>query len=147
MNGSLGSRGGSLRVNCEGAQRCQRMKPPYELDERVVVDETVGLHYVEGHRQPNGDGPLPMPLRLMLNGEGNEIGKVEDVPVPQRCRESRCLGAARIVRSRAKGKGIPASRRRMIDVEIKSVELILLHELFCIKAQCGTELWAAQLAD
>ncbi|PPR91554.1 hypothetical protein GOBAR_AA29129 [Gossypium barbadense] len=28
----------------------------------------------------NGDGPLPMPLRLVLNREGDEIGKVDDVP-------------------------------------------------------------------
>ncbi|PPS02037.1 hypothetical protein GOBAR_AA18620 [Gossypium barbadense] len=72
------------------------MKPPHELDEKVVVAETVAPHSVEGHhqecprrpppRQPsnigtNGDDPLPMPLRLVLNREGDEIGKVDDVPV------------------------------------------------------------------
>ncbi|PPR89967.1 hypothetical protein GOBAR_AA30715 [Gossypium barbadense] len=31
--------------------------------------------------EANGDDPLPMPLRLVLNGEGNEISKIDDVPV------------------------------------------------------------------
>ncbi|PPR84666.1 hypothetical protein GOBAR_AA36046 [Gossypium barbadense] len=75
-----------------------------------------------------------MPLRLLLNGEGNEIGMVEDV-------------AARIVGGRVRGEGVLALGRRMMDVAIESVEIILLHELFRVKAQCGTELWDAQLAD
>lgn len=29
----------------------------------------------------NGDDPFPMPLRLVLNHEGDEISKVDDVPV------------------------------------------------------------------
>ncbi|PPR83567.1 hypothetical protein GOBAR_AA37145 [Gossypium barbadense] len=29
------------------------------------------------HIRPNGNDPLPMSLRLMLNGEGNEIGPVQ----------------------------------------------------------------------
>ncbi|PPR86167.1 hypothetical protein GOBAR_AA34525 [Gossypium barbadense] len=88
------------------------MKPPHELDERVVVAETVSPRAMRGYHhgaeepkvssQPsnieaNGDDPLPMPLYLVLNGEGNEISKVDDVLVPQRWRESRCLGMARIV--------------------------------------------------
>ncbi|PPR83062.1 hypothetical protein GOBAR_AA37651 [Gossypium barbadense] len=80
------------------------MKSPYELDERVVVAELVGPRAVEGYHQEcprrpllraeepkvssqpsnieaNGDDPLPMQLRLVLNREGDEIGKVDDVPV------------------------------------------------------------------
>ncbi|PPS03107.1 hypothetical protein GOBAR_AA17551 [Gossypium barbadense] len=103
------------------------MKLPHELDERVVVAESVGPRVVKGHHQEcprrpppsqigrddikegcgaeepevssqpsnvgaNGDDSLPMSLRLVLNREGDEIGKV-----PQRWRESRCLGVARIV--------------------------------------------------
>ena len=34
-----------------GAQRCQCMKSSHELDERVVVAETVGPRDVEGHHQ------------------------------------------------------------------------------------------------
>ncbi|PPS08955.1 hypothetical protein GOBAR_AA11690 [Gossypium barbadense] len=30
-----------LEMRCEGAQRCEHMKPPHELDERVVVAESV----------------------------------------------------------------------------------------------------------
>ncbi|PPR97251.1 hypothetical protein GOBAR_AA23417 [Gossypium barbadense] len=87
------------------------MKPPHELDERVVVTELVGPRAVgdiirnvlvgfllgrlgetilergrgveepevprqSSHVGANGDDPLPMPLRLVLNCEGYEIGKM-----------------------------------------------------------------------
>ena len=32
-----------------------------------------------GHAGANGDDPIPMPLCLVLNHKGDEIGKVDDV--------------------------------------------------------------------
>ena len=31
------------------------------------------------HVRANGDDPIPIPLRLVLNRKGDEIGKVDDV--------------------------------------------------------------------
>ncbi|PPR90806.1 hypothetical protein GOBAR_AA29881 [Gossypium barbadense] len=52
-----------LAMRCRGAQRCQDMKPPHELDERVVVAESVVLRAVGGYshqecprRLPHRDG-------------------------------------------------------------------------------------------
>ncbi|PPS16022.1 hypothetical protein GOBAR_AA04555 [Gossypium barbadense] len=39
----------TLLLEC--IQRCQHMKPPHELDERVVVAESVGPRAAEGHHQ------------------------------------------------------------------------------------------------
>ncbi|PPS11592.1 hypothetical protein GOBAR_AA09051 [Gossypium barbadense] len=35
----------------------------------------------------NGDDPLPMPLRLVMNHKGDEICKVDDVPIASQQRE------------------------------------------------------------
>ncbi|PPS15160.1 hypothetical protein GOBAR_AA05422 [Gossypium barbadense] len=109
----------------------------HELDERVVVAESVGPCAVEGHHQEcprrlppcveepevssqpsniraNGDDPLPNPLSLVLNSEGDEIGKVDDVPVPQGWWENRCLGVARIVGGCTGGQTVSALRGREI---------------------------------
>ncbi|PPS01101.1 hypothetical protein GOBAR_AA19562 [Gossypium barbadense] len=51
---------------------------------------------------PDGDDPSPMLLRLMADGEGNEVGKVEDVPVSQGWGEGRCLRVARIIGGRGR---------------------------------------------
>ncbi|PPR87374.1 hypothetical protein GOBAR_AA33312 [Gossypium barbadense] len=79
------------------------------------------------HERPDGEDPLPMPLCLALNGEDNEIGKVDDVPVrhtpkkvgvvPQRWRECRCLRVARLVGGSARGEGVPTPRGKVVDVE------------------------------
>ncbi|PPS18903.1 hypothetical protein GOBAR_AA01678 [Gossypium barbadense] len=75
-----------------GTQRCQRMKPPRELDEKEVVAEFLGPHDVVPwrfsiiviltrgavpvkSRGANGDDPLPMLLHLVVNGEGNKVGE------------------------------------------------------------------------
>ncbi|PPS03418.1 hypothetical protein GOBAR_AA17248 [Gossypium barbadense] len=87
------------------------MKPPHELDDGWVVVEMVGpmtwkdiisnvilvlllggLDKAVLKREPevpsksshiglDRDDSSPMSLRLMADGEGNEVGKVEDVPV------------------------------------------------------------------
>ncbi|PPR84620.1 hypothetical protein GOBAR_AA36092 [Gossypium barbadense] len=106
------------------------MKLPHELDKRVVVAELVGPRAVGGHHQEcprrppprgvkepevscqlshvgaNGDGPLPMPLRLVLNREGDEIGKVDDVPeaalgakVCQHFKGEKCMWRLRVSKS------------------------------------------------
>ncbi|PPS09439.1 hypothetical protein GOBAR_AA11223 [Gossypium barbadense] len=117
------------------------MKPSHELDERVVVAESVGPRAVEGHHQEcpcwpsprteepevssqsshvwaNGDDPFPIPFCLVLNGEGNEISQVDDMPGRW---ENCCLGAARIVGGIARGQSVPALRGREVYMASESM--------------------------
>ncbi|PPS09457.1 hypothetical protein GOBAR_AA11187 [Gossypium barbadense] len=65
-----------------GAQGCQSMKPPHELDDGWVVAETEPkIPSQSSHIGPDRDDSSLMPLRLMADGEGNEIGKFEAVPI------------------------------------------------------------------
>ncbi|PPS11023.1 hypothetical protein GOBAR_AA09621 [Gossypium barbadense] len=82
-----------MAMRCGGAQRCQHMKPLHELDEKVVVAETVGPHAVEGHHQS-------MRVKDDSWATVSRSPKCRANRVPQRWRESRCLGAARIVGGR-----------------------------------------------
>ncbi|PPS04681.1 hypothetical protein GOBAR_AA15981 [Gossypium barbadense] len=56
-----------LAMRCRGAQRCQHMKSPHELDERVVVAEPVSPRAVGGHHQEHPRRPPPRdiwPIRM-----------------------------------------------------------------------------------
>ncbi|PPS12727.1 hypothetical protein GOBAR_AA07906 [Gossypium barbadense] len=50
------------------------------LDEAVLRREPK-VPSPSSHIRPDRDDPSPMSLRLMEDGEGDEVGKVEDVPV------------------------------------------------------------------
>ncbi|PPS00976.1 hypothetical protein GOBAR_AA19688 [Gossypium barbadense] len=80
------------------------------------------------HIGPDRDDSSPMSLRLMANGEGNEVSKVKDVPVrhaPQEVGvvsqgwgEGRRLRAARIIGGKNRDKTTKAELDRSRIVEV-----------------------------
>ncbi|PPS03402.1 hypothetical protein GOBAR_AA17262 [Gossypium barbadense] len=75
------------------------------LDEAVLRKEPKVLCQ-SSHIGPDRDDPSPMSLRLMADGEGDKVGKVEDVPG---WGEGRCLRAARIIGGRGRDEKVEHS--------------------------------------
>ncbi|PPS07426.1 hypothetical protein GOBAR_AA13235 [Gossypium barbadense] len=86
------------------------------MDEAVLGRPKVPSQ--SSHIGPDRDDPSPMSLRLMADGEGDEVSKVEDMPIPQGWRKSQCLGGARIAGGRGRDDTTKAELDRSRIVEV-----------------------------
>ncbi|PPS13887.1 hypothetical protein GOBAR_AA06686 [Gossypium barbadense] len=64
-------------------QECPRRPLPWWIGQDDIENGSVEEPEVSSQSRyigANGDDPLPMPLRLVLNHKDDEVGKVDDVP-------------------------------------------------------------------